>query len=354
LVDVTEISKQRGSPDYGNEDEYFDDIVQPQSINAQGGGAYGAPAPSFAAESATYAEADIAPQAKQKVASKTEGSSTRRRPAASGPLEIRRPKVELRNYFPETWLFDLVELDSNGEKTLPLEAPHTITTWVAETVCTDTINGAQVSEEANLLVTQDFFADLNMPYSIKRGEKFPLNVSIFNTIEHRLPMTVTLKKSQQFKVGREKQSVCLQPKDNQIQSFTVKAKELHEVNITVEAKISSSDNVGCNDNIGSADGYSDTIQKSIQVKPEGFPVEKVDSEFVCRNANDEETSLPMSKLELPGPSELVNGSARAWTTVTGDIMAPALSNLEKLLRQPTGCGEQVKSLYITRCYIQRL
>jgi hypothetical protein len=48
----------------------------------------------------------------------------------------------------------------------------------------------------------------------------------------------------------------------------------------------------------------------------------------------------MDALKLPGPSELVNGSSRAWTTVTGDIMAPALSNLEKLLQQPTGCGEQ--------------
>ena len=183
---MTEISKQRESAD--GEDDYYDDIVQP--IAAQGGDAYGAPAPSYAEEAyegSTFAQADISPQAKQKVATKNNLGSAPRRPAASGPLEIRRPKVDLRNYFPETWLFNLVELDSNGETTLPLEAPHTITTWVAETVCTDTINGAQVSEEANLLVTQDFFADLNMPYSIKRGEKFPLNVSVFNTIEHKLP-----------------------------------------------------------------------------------------------------------------------------------------------------------------------
>lgn len=258
--------------------------------------------------------------------------------------EVRKPSVELRNYFPETWLFDLVELDANGEKTLELEAPHTITTWVAETVCTDNMNGAQVSGQANLLVTQDFFLDLNMPYSIKRGEKFSLNISIFNTINHKLPMTITFSNAQEYKVGREKYSFCLEPHDNQIESFVVKAQELYEVNITVEAKISASENTGCNDKIGNVDGYSDSIQKPIQVKPEGFPIEKVESEFVCRKENDSKTIVNMAALTLPGKKELVKGSARAWVTVTGDILAPTLSNLEKLLKQPTGCGEQVKHL----------
>ena len=330
LVDVTELTRSRGSDDYIDEEEYFSDIVS--------GGA--PPGANFA-----YAEAvDAAPAPKQKIA--LQSSSAERRPAASGPREVKKPKLDLRNYFPETWLFKLVELDSNGEKILPLEAPHTITTWIAETVCTDAVNGAQVSEKANLLVTQDFFADINMPFSIKRGEQFPLNVSVFNTIDQKLPMTINLKESEQFKAGPLEENVCLQPEDNHIKTFDVKAKELHEVNITVEAKIDSSKNSGCNDNIGDADGYSDVIQKSIQVKPEGFPVEKVDSEFVCRKEGDKETILNMNDLTLPGDAELVEDSARSWTTITGDIMAPALSNLEKLLQQPTGCGEQVKLLKI--------
>ena len=30
---------------------------------------------------------------------------------------------------------------------------------------------------------QDFFAELRLPYSVKRGERFPLNVTIFNYID---------------------------------------------------------------------------------------------------------------------------------------------------------------------------
>ena len=343
-MDVTSLTKERENNDLTEpQPEYFNDVSDSSG--------YGAPQP-FASNA--YDESAPAPEMKIAAADVSGGPpgappivakhgstepSKRRRP------EIRKPKVELRNYFPETWLFDMVDLDSNGEKTLSLEAPHTITTWVAETVCTDSVNGVQVSNLADLLVTQDFFADLNMPYSIKRGEEFPLNVSVFNTIEQKLPITITIMKSPQFKVGREEQAICINADDNQINTFAVKAKELNEVNITVEAKISASNNKGCNDEIGGAEGYSDTLQKSIQVKPEGFPVEKVQSEFVCRKQNESASILNMNSLTLPGPEELVNGSARAWTTVTGDIMAPALSNLERLLQQPTGCGEQVIQRY---------
>ena len=341
LVDVTNTTKQKEIlPDAvdGEPPQFFSDSE-----------AYGGGPPVAESFAASYDEVPVAskaspplaqggPSLKVSTANRIAGES------ASRPVEIRKPKVDLRNFFPETWLFDLVELDVQGEKKLPLKAPHTITTWIAETICTDDKNGMQVSKPADLLVTQDFFADLYIPYSVKRGETFPLNVSVFNTIEEKLPMTVTLKKSPDFKVGRYEQSVCLNPEDNKIHTFAVKAKELNEVNITVEARISSDKNTGCNDNLGDAEGYADTLQKSIQVKPEGFPVEKVESEFVCRMQNDDETTLNMKPLLLPAPSELVNGSVRAWTTVTGDIMAPALSNLEKLLQQPTGCGEQVNRL----------
>jgi hypothetical protein len=56
---------------------------------------------------------------------------------------IAKPKVELRNYFPETWLFDLIDLDEKGEANLDLETPHTITTWIADVVCSDLQTGTK-------------------------------------------------------------------------------------------------------------------------------------------------------------------------------------------------------------------
>ena len=43
--------------------------------------------------------------------------------------------------------------------------------------------GLGVAQPAALLVSQDFFAELRLPYSVKRGERFPLNVTIFNYLD---------------------------------------------------------------------------------------------------------------------------------------------------------------------------
>merc|ERR1711860_86429 len=52
-----------------------------------------------------------------------------KRPANSSPgtivEESEGPEIDLRNYFPETWLFDLVDLDANGKHSMDVEAPDT-------------------------------------------------------------------------------------------------------------------------------------------------------------------------------------------------------------------------------------
>ena len=267
-----------------------------------------------------------------------------------GGFEIEKPTVELRNFFPETWLFDLVDLGDQGEASLDLETPHTITTWIADAVCSDPEVGLSVSNTAKLLVTQDFFADLILPYSVKRGEVFPFNVSVFNSVEQKLPMKVTLKESTEYKLEKPDASFCLDGKDSQIETFKVTATKLNEVNITVEAAINSAAVPECG-KPEAADGYKDTLQKSVLVKPEGYPVEKVQSEFLCREgeAADKEETITMESLTLP--ADLVSDSARAWVSVTGDVLAPALANLDGLVTLPTGCGEQNMITLVPNIYL---
>ena len=148
----------------------------------------------------------------------TEASAPKRQFIAGGSagFTIEKPTVELRNYFPETWLFDLIDLNDKGEASMDLETPHTITTWIADAVCSDLQSGLSVSNKAELLVTQDFFADLLLPYSVKRGEAFPLNVSVFNSVEQILPMKVTLQHSEDYTSEVYFASLCLAAKDSEI------------------------------------------------------------------------------------------------------------------------------------------
>jgi hypothetical protein len=263
--------------------------------------------------------------------------------------EVNKPSLELRNYFPETWLFDLVDLDTDGQYNMDVTTPHTITTWIGEAFCTHELTGFAIAESSNLLVNQDFFVDLKLPYSVKRGEIFQLNISAFNSLElRRLPLMLSVLTSpeDEYKLGTSETNVCVNPQDSHTESFSIKMTALHEINITVEARIEGLP--GC-DHAGSAQGFADKVQKSIQVKPEGFPVEKVDSEFICQTPDELSTIFELDPLELP--ADLVEDSARAWTSVSGDILAPSLSNLDKLVNMPSGCGEQNMISLVPNIYV---
>jgi len=111
---------------------------------------------------------------------------------------------------------------------------------------------------------------------------------------------VTLHRSEDYKSESSDSSFCLNAKDSQVETFKVTAKELNEVNITVEAAINAAAVPECG-TPGDAEGYKDTLQKLIHVKPEGFPVEKVQSEFLCRAADmaEKEETIEMESLRLP-------------------------------------------------------
>ena len=341
-VDVNAREKQKEStgaiPDavpFGAAGGYAEEEYTELSFYSDSADDYDAPVMAQAAPIALGA----APALATRISSSGERGGVRRKTQANrvATQTVKRNKIELRNYFPETWLFDLIDLDETGAGELQLSAPHTITTWIAEVICSSEEQGMTVSNKSSLVVTQDFFADLSMPYFVKRGEILPINISVFNNVDRGLPMKLSLRESDEFKVDASSQAVCVPASSNEIKSFVIKASELNEVNVTVEAKITDEASVECDGLAGEAEGFTDVLQKPVQVKPEGFPVEIVSSSFQCKEEG-EVASQPLKEMVLP--EDLVEDSERAWVMVTGDIMAPALSNLDKLLKLPTGCGEQ--------------
>lgn len=77
------------------------------------------------------------------------------------------------------------------------------------------------------------------------------------------------------------------------------------------------------------------------VIPEGFPAEQTMSSFLCPTKSSKAIAWNM---ELP--KNLVADSARAFLTVSGDIMGAALDNLDNLVKLPVGCGEQNMLLFV--------
>ena len=54
--------------------------------------------------------------------------------------------IPVRNYFPETWYWDLVDVGANSKTDIDLVAPDTTTTWIATAVCTNDKFGVGVIE----------------------------------------------------------------------------------------------------------------------------------------------------------------------------------------------------------------
>lgn len=94
---------------------------------------------------------------------------------------------------------------------------------------------------------------------------------------------------------------------------------------------------------------SDTIVKPILVQPEGFPIETTQSAFVCPKDFSDDSSIAWN-LDLPQNS-LVPDSARGYVSLVGDLLGPALENLENLVRLPFGCGEQNLILFTPNIHV---
>ena len=94
---------------------------------------------------------------------------------SGGLAEVER----VRQYFPETWIWAETLTDSGGRATLEYEAPDSITTWDLRAVALSPRHGLGVAE-ASVTVFQPFFLQADLPYSVIRGEEFPVKIALYN------------------------------------------------------------------------------------------------------------------------------------------------------------------------------
>ncbi|XP_061217214.1 alpha-2-macroglobulin-like isoform X5 [Neopsephotus bourkii] len=247
-------------------------------------------------------------------------------------------KPKPRTLFPETWIWDLVSVGDDGQVSLQVAVPDTITEWNANTFCVaDT--GFGLSPLTTLRVFQPFFVDLSLPYSVIQGETFSLKATVFNYLKDCIQVRTTLTETPELQVGACpgcQFTSCLCASEAKTFMWNVTATRLGKVNVTVSSVAEDSHNL-CDNRVTVTplQGQRDTVIKPLLVKPGGILQEKTQNAFLCAadNTVSEEFSLTL-------PAEVLEGSGRVTFSVIGDIMGPALQNLDHLLRMPFGCGEQ--------------
>ncbi|XP_036037834.1 murinoglobulin-1-like [Onychomys torridus] len=260
------------------------------------------------------------------------------------------PTETIRKYFPETWIWDLVTVNSTGVAEVDVTVPDTITEWKAGALCLSSDTGLGLSPAVSLQAFQPFFVELTMPYSVIRGEAFTLKATVLNYLPTCIRVSVLLEDSPDFTavpVAKEEDSYCLCANGRHTTSWLVTPKSLGNVNFSVTAEAQQSPEP-CGSEVATVPetGKKDTVVKVLIVEPEGIKKEHTFSSLLC--ASDAGIS---EKLSLMLPSAVVKDSARAHFSVLGDILSSAIENTQNLLQMPFGCGEQNMVLFAPNIYV---
>ncbi|XP_076831915.1 alpha-2-macroglobulin-like [Brachyhypopomus gauderio] len=261
------------------------------------------------------------------------------------------PVETVRKFFPETWIWQLVDVGDSGSAQIPITVPDTITTWETEVFCVSP-KGLGLAPPAELTVFQPFFLELTLPYSIIRGEVFELKATVFNYLPRCIMVKVTPAPSTHYTLkasSDDQYSSCLCASGRKTFKWTLIPSVLGVMNVTVSAEAEQSQTVCDNEVVSVPErGRIDTVTRSLIVQAEGIEKTKVQSWLLCPQGDSVSVS---EELEITLPEDVIEGSAMASVSVLGDILGRALKNLDGLLRMPYGCGEQNIAVLSPNIYI---
>ncbi|XP_029028278.1 alpha-2-macroglobulin-like [Betta splendens] len=268
---------------------------------------------------------------------------------APSPTTSAAPIVTVRDFFPETWVWQLVAVGVSGQKNVSLTVPDTITTWETEAFCLSP-QGFGLAPLEEITVFQPFFLELTLPYSIIRGENFVLKAIVFNYLRSCIMVTVTPAPSSNYTLtplSGNQYTSCLCGSERKTLSWTMVPSSLGTVNVSVTAEAVSSHTSCGNTSVSVPDrGRVDIVTQSLIVEAEGSEMTQTYNWLLCPNGQ----SLTQA-MTLQLPANVINGSAHASVSVLGDILGRALQNLDGLLQMPYGCGEQNMALLAPDIYI---
>ncbi|NXE96201.1 A2ML1 protein, partial [Menura novaehollandiae] len=105
----------------------------------------------------------------------------------------------LHHYFPDTWIWNLYSVGSNGSRNVSVTAPAAVAEWKVRMFCLAG-RGFGLAPTVSLRTVQPFFVDMTLPYSVIRGETFLMKATVFSYLQQCIQIHVALAKSSDFQV----------------------------------------------------------------------------------------------------------------------------------------------------------
>ncbi|XP_050711944.1 thioester-containing protein 1 allele R1-like isoform X4 [Eriocheir sinensis] len=242
-----------------------------------------------------------------------------------------------RTNFPVTWLFSHADSGFNGVVRLREKAPDAITSYMVSAFAIDDLYGLGVTEQPNKLrVFRPFFVSMHLPAAgVVRGEAVAVEMVVFNYGDQQVTAQVTLANpngdflfadfaneiDQGSPSGSKSREIVIASGSGVSVSFMVVPQTLGNIPITVRANTPTA---------------ADVVTKQLLVKPEGS--RQTVNKAMLIDLRSEPTFS--ATVNITTPPNIVNGSKAISVTLIGDLLGPAVSDLQRVVELPTGCGEQ--------------
>ncbi len=236
----------------------------------------------------------------------------------------------VRQFFPETWVWQQVVTGADGKATLKMTVPDSITTWMLRAVAISEDKGLGIAED-ELRAFQPFFVKLDLPYSAVRGEEFPVKVAVYNYLDVPQDIVVELDAAGWFELlDNPQKTVRIAAGDVGSASFVIRAKGLGFNDLKVTAR---------------SPAAADALVQPLLIEPEGVPREFVENLVLKEGAS--------KTVDTTIPDGAVADSGKIFLTVTGSYLTQTLQGLEGLIQMPFGCGEQNMLVFAPDVFITR-
>jgi uncharacterized protein YfaS (alpha-2-macroglobulin family) len=227
--------------------------------------------------------------------------------------------VRVREWFPETllWRPELIT-DDNGRATIDIDLADSITTWrlAASAVTAD---GRLAGAQSSIRAFQPFFADLNLPPALTRGDEVSIPVVVYNYLEQAQNIEVTLDECSGLeRLDEATRQIELASGDVRSVNFRLRAQRIgvHTLQITARSG-----------------AVADAIKRTIEVKPDGRRIEQV-----VNGVLNGTVEIPLSV-----PADASEGSVTGAIKLYPSSFSQLVEGLDAIFQQPYGCFEQTSS-----------
>jgi len=246
---------------------------------------------------------------------------------------------ELRDNFPESWIFDNFTVGKNESIEKTYTVPDSITSWMISTFSINKNHGLAVAETKELIVKNQFFIDMILPYSIRFQEIFRLDILVYNYIDTKQQLEANIELSSSG--GKEFEFVEYQGdhpvfKNNkkQSKSVTVPHSTLKKVSFYIRRLPNNKKTEGFEKFMkifvyGSATDkkgniYKDNVKKKLRVEPAGVKVYQIlNKVYELDGSRDQKHEISIGSVEQL--AEDFAGFPKVSLVIAGDYLTDTIN-----------------------------